>query len=45
MLVNRARLVLSQSCSVLRSVVNRKLSIIVLMLSLSSGDLTRAHRP
>ena len=35
--VNRARLVLSQSCSVLRSVVNRRLSIIVLMLSLSSA--------
>jgi len=31
-------LVFSQSCSVLRSVVSRKLSIIVLMLSFSFGD-------
>ena len=40
--VNRARLVLSQSCSVLRSVVNRRLSIIVLMLSFSSATSPRA---
>ena len=31
--MNRARLVLSQSCSVLRFVVSRKLRIISLMLS------------
>ena len=37
MLVNRARLVFSQSCSVLRSVVSRRLSIIVLRLSFSSA--------
>lgn len=36
MLVNLARLVFSQSCSELRSVVSRRLSIIVLMSSLSS---------
>ena len=42
MLVNLARLVFSQSCSVLRSVVSRKLSIIVLMLSLSSATSPRA---
>ena len=35
--VKRARLVLSQSCSVLRSVVSRRLSIMVLMLSFSSA--------
>ena len=40
--VNRARLVFSQSCSVLRSVVNRRLSIIVLMLSFSSATSPRA---
>ena len=40
--VKRARLVLSQSCSVLRSVVSRRLSIIVLMLSLSSATSPRA---
>ena len=37
MLVKRAMLVLSQSCSLLRSVVSRRLAIIVLMLSLSSA--------
>ena len=42
MLVNFARLVFSQSCSVLRSVVSRKLSIMVLMLSLSSATSPRA---
>ena len=42
MLVKRARLVFSQSCSVLRSVVCRRLSIIVLMLSLSSATSPRA---
>src|SRR5271154_5291962 len=42
MLVNLARLVLSQSCSVLWSVVSRRLSIIVLMLSLSSATSPRA---
>src|SRR6476469_7484473 len=42
MLVNLARLVLSQSCSVLRSVVSRRLSIIVLMLSLNSATSPRA---
>src|ERR1700733_3124715 len=42
MLVKRARLVLSQSCSVLRSVVRRRLPIIVLMLSLSSATSPRA---
>src|SRR5882762_5510632 len=42
MLVKRARLVFSQSCSVLRSVVSRKLSIIVLMLSFSSATSPRA---
>src|SRR4029450_3779565 len=40
--VKRARFVFSQSCSVLRSVVNRRLSIIVLMLSLSSATSPRA---
>ena len=38
----RARLVLSQSCSVLRSVVNRRLSIMVLMLPWSSATSPRA---
>ena len=42
MLVNLARLVFSQSCSWLRSVVARRLSIIVLMLSLSSATSPRA---
>src|SRR3981081_3266110 len=42
MLVNLARLVFSQSCSVLTSVVSRKLPIIVLMLSLSSATSPRA---
>src|SRR5436190_1469025 len=42
MLVNRARLVFSQSCSVFWSVVSRRLSIIVLMLSLSSATSPRA---
>ena len=42
MLVKRARLVLSQSCSVFVSVVRRRLSIIVLMLSLSSATSPRA---
>ena len=42
MLVKRARLVFSQSCSVLRSVVSRRLPIIVLMLSLSSATSPRA---
>src|SRR2546421_1744458 len=42
MLVKRARLVLSQSCSVLRSVVCRRFSIIVLILSLSSATSPRA---
>ena len=37
-----ARLVFSQSCSVLRSVVRRRLPIIVLMLSLSSATSPRA---
>ena len=40
--VKRARLVFSQSCSVLRSVVRRRLPIIVLMLSLSSATSPRA---
>ena len=40
--VKRATLVLSQSCSVLRSVVRRRLPIIVLMLSLSSATSPRA---
>src|SRR6516162_5323413 len=35
--VKRARLVLSQSCSVLRSVVRRRLLIMVLILSFSSA--------
>ena len=42
MRVNLARLVFSQSCSWLRSVVPRRLSIIVLMLSLSSATSPRA---
>src|ERR1700709_2208216 len=42
MLVNRARLVFNQSCSVLRSVVRRRLPIMVLMLSLSSATSPRA---
>ena len=42
MRVNLARLVLSQSCSVLRSVVSRRLPIIALMLSLSSATSPRA---
>src|SRR6266850_634334 len=42
MLVNLARLVFSQSCSVLTSVVSLKLPIIVLMLSLSSATSPRA---
>jgi hypothetical protein len=40
--VNRARFVLSQSCSMLRSVVRRRFVIIVLMLSLSSDTSPRA---
>ena len=40
--VNRARFVFSQSCSMLRSVVKRRLVIIVLMLSLSSDTSPRA---
>src|SRR6202051_66760 len=40
--VNLARVVFSQSGSVLRSVVSRRLSIIVLMLSLSSATSPRA---
>src|SRR5712675_2346065 len=42
MLVNLARLVFNQSCSVLRSVVSRRLVIIVLMLSFSSATSPRA---
>ena len=42
MRVNFARFVFSQSCSWLRSVVPRRLSIIVLMLSLSSATSPRA---
>src|SRR3569833_1592049 len=42
MLVNLARLVFSQSSSVLRSVVRRRLSIMVLILSLSSATSPRA---
>src|SRR6185436_8035771 len=42
MRVNLARLVFSQSCSWLRSVVCRRLSIIVLMLSFSSATSPRA---
>ena len=42
MLKNLVRFVLSQSCSVLRSVVKRKLPIIVLMLSFSSATSPRA---
>src|SRR6266513_2298343 len=42
MRLNFARLVLSQSCSVLRSVVTRRLPIIALMLSLSSETSPRA---
>src|SRR5881275_2501686 len=42
MRVNFARFVFSQSCSWLRSVVARRLSIIVLMLSLSSATSPRA---
>src|SRR5438477_420616 len=42
MLVNLARLVFSQSCSVLTSVVRRRLRIMVLMLSLSSATSPRA---
>src|ERR1700750_1837422 len=42
MLVKRARLVFSQSCSVLTSVVRRRLPIIVLMLSFSSATSPRA---
>ena len=40
--MNFARLVFSQSCSWLRSVVPRRLPIIVLMLSLSSATSPRA---
>jgi len=40
---DRARFVLSQSCSWLRSVVTRRLSIIVLMLSLSSATSPRSR--
>ena len=42
MRLNLARLVFSQSCSVLRSVVARRLPIIALMLSLSSDTSPRA---
>src|SRR5215204_1908551 len=42
MLVNLARLVFSQSCSVLTSVVRRRLPIMVLMLSFSSAISPRA---
>src|ERR1043166_8910933 len=42
MLVNLARLVFNQSCSVLRSVVRRRFPIMVLMLSLSSATSPRA---
>src|SRR3979490_3167006 len=42
MLVNLARLVFSQSCSVFTSVVRRRLPIMVLMLSLSSATSPRA---
>ena len=42
MRLNFARLVFSQSCSVLRSVVSRRLPIIALMLSLSSATSPRA---
>jgi hypothetical protein len=41
MRVNFARFVFSQSCSWLRSVVARRLSIIVLMLSFSSATSPR----
>ena len=41
-LVSRARFDLSQSCSLFRCVVSRRLSIIVLMLSFSSATSPRA---